>query len=81
MTIYKNLLPVDFHCHGIGKFDFGRPRDFDLKKMNRVLEIENIRAVLTLSLPAGGITELEELLRTFSKGKKRDALETSLVYL
>ncbi|WP_322864823.1 hypothetical protein U5922_000705 (plasmid) [Aquicoccus sp. G2-2] len=71
MLLYKKLLPVDFHCHGIGKFDFGRPKDFDLKKMNKILEIEGIRAVLTLSLPEGGITELEELLYTFSKGSQK----------
>ncbi|MEI4790951.1 hypothetical protein WAX46_11895 [Bacillus sp. FJAT-53060] len=35
-------LPVEFHCHGIGHYDFSNLDELDIEKVNALAELEGI---------------------------------------
>ncbi len=62
--------PVDFHCHGIGRFDFTEPNSLVLDELEHSLQIEGVYSILTLYLPKSKLSDLEELVAAFDLGRK-----------
>jgi N-acetylglucosamine-6-phosphate deacetylase len=71
-------IPVDFHCHGVGNFDFGVPERIDLFRIDDLLKIENVRVVLVLSLPRGKLCEFETLVHRYHSARSTGALSNIL---
>ena len=60
-------LPIDFHCHGVGPFDFGKPPDLVLYDIEEALALESIRAVLTVYLPESLLTRFERFMKSYAQ--------------
>ena len=69
---------VDFHCHGVGSFDFSEPEKIDLFKIDRLLKVESVAVVLVLSLPRGKLSEFESLLHQYRAARKAGELSSIL---
>jgi N-acetylglucosamine-6-phosphate deacetylase len=71
--VSADFLPIDFHCHGVGSFDFGRPRDVSLIEINTILRQRHQRAILTLFLERDMLPDLaslcQQFLTLFEKGE------------
>jgi N-acetylglucosamine-6-phosphate deacetylase len=70
--------PVDFHCHGVGSFDFAEPEKIDLVEIDRLLKIEGVAVVLVLSLPRSKLTQFEGLLHDYRLARTRGELSSIL---
>jgi N-acetylglucosamine-6-phosphate deacetylase len=68
MNVFRDYVPIDMHCHGIGSFDFVDPSKLVLDKIDKQLRIEGHRAILTLYIPHSKINELEKLAEDFYQG-------------
>ncbi|PKD38274.1 hypothetical protein CWO84_24005 [Methylomonas sp. Kb3] len=64
------ITPIDFHCHGIGRFDFADPNSLVLDELENHLKIEGTAAILTLYLPKAHLTNFIEFMYEFDAGKK-----------
>lgn len=62
--------PIDFHCHGIGKFDFVEPALLSIQKVEKSLEQEGIRSIITLYVPRQKLQEFQHLLDDFHEAYK-----------
>ena len=63
------LHPIDFHCHGVGAFDFTQIDGIDLDDVEENLRCRGIRSVLTLYMPISQFDSLIRLVYTFHQGK------------
>lgn len=72
LTIIDNLLEgsVDFHCHGIGRFDFTEIPELSLQEIEDVLAQRKQQVILTLYLPKPNFDQFLQLMDAFDKGKK-----------
>lgn len=61
---------VDFHCHGVGRFDFTEIPKIDLQEIEDILASRNQRTVLTLYLPKPNFESFLGLMEKFHEGKK-----------
>ena len=64
--------PYDFHCHGIGKFDFTYPSDIVLEQIQSSLYTENVNSIITIYLLRNKIDEFEDFIAVYHDGKLSD---------
>ena len=62
---------IDFHCHGVGPFDFTEIHDIDLEKIEAILAGRKRHSILTLYLPKPSFDIFLELMARFDEGKKK----------
>lgn len=60
---------VDFHCHGVGSFDFTEIHGLDLQEIEKILAQRKQRTILTLYLPKPCFVDFLNLVEIFHKGK------------
>ena len=72
-SIKKNLIEqsIDFHCHGIGDFDFSELKNSDLIEIENILSSRNHHIILTAYLPKKNFNRFLELLEYFHEGKNK----------
>lgn len=63
-------LPIDFHCHGIGRFDFSEIEELDLDAIELLLQAEGVRAVLTVYLAEPRFEAFCDLVERFGRAKR-----------
>jgi N-acetylglucosamine-6-phosphate deacetylase len=73
-SYFVTELPIDFHCHGVGRFDFSELRDLDLDEIDDILKCEGIRAVLTIYLEQSDLSCLEETIAAFDAARQSGKL-------
>ncbi len=61
---------IDFHCHGVGRFDFTEIPELKLQEIENILSLKNQKAVLTLYLPKPNFENFIQLMTIFGEGKK-----------
>ncbi len=61
---------IDFHCHGVGRFDFTEIAALDLQEIESILARRKQRTVLTLYLPKPNFKGFINLIETFNTGRK-----------
>jgi len=61
---------IDFHCHGIGRFDFTDILSLKLQEIEDILVMRKQKVVLTLYLPQPSFESFLELMEIFEQGKK-----------
>lgn len=61
---------LDFHCHGVGHFDFTEIPEIDLQEIESILAQRKQRTILTLYLPKPNFENFLNLIETFYKGKQ-----------
>ncbi len=61
---------IDFHCHGIGKFDFTEIHELNLLEIENTLAERKQRTILTLYLPQPNFQNFLWLTETFEAGKR-----------
>ncbi|MER1273012.1 N-acetylglucosamine-6-phosphate deacetylase [Bacillus velezensis] len=75
-------LPVEFHCHGIGHYDFSNLDQLDIEKINTLAEIEGIFCVPSIFLPHNQLDQFAAFMKEFHtqkrKGRYRNILGISL---
>ena len=65
---------IDFHCHGIGRFDFTEIPEIKLQEIEELLAARNQRVILTLYLPKPNFNDFIHLLEVFNQEKKSGKL-------
>lgn len=60
----------DFHCHGVGRFDFTEIPEMDLQEIESILAERKHRTILTLYLPKPSFENFLTLIEAFYKGKQ-----------
>ncbi|ADC52149.1 putative N-acetylglucosamine-6-phosphate deacetylase (plasmid) [Alkalihalophilus pseudofirmus OF4] len=63
-------LPVEFHCHGIGDYDFSNLDELDIEKINSLAEKEGIFCIPSIFLPHNQLDQFVCFMRTFHDQKK-----------
>jgi N-acetylglucosamine-6-phosphate deacetylase len=61
--------PIDFHCHGVGRFDFADPDRLALDELEAQLSVEGVRCILTLYLPRSQQAAFERFVHTYWAGR------------
>ena len=61
---------LDFHCHGVGKFDFTEIQNLDLSEIEKILSARKQHCILTLYLPKPNFEHFLELMELFHQGKQ-----------
>jgi N-acetylglucosamine-6-phosphate deacetylase len=61
---------VDFHCHGVGRFDFTEIHELNLQEIENILAERNQRTILTLYLPKSNFQSFLHLMDLFHAGKE-----------
>lgn len=61
---------IDFHCHGVGRFDFTEIPELELQEIEDILAFKKHKAVLTLYLPKSNFENFLYLMDCFHAGKK-----------
>jgi hypothetical protein len=59
---------IDFHCHGIGQFDFTKIHELDLYEIETILARRQQQTILTLYLPKPNFESFLNLMEIFDKG-------------
>jgi len=62
--------PIDFHCHGVGKFDFTEVPELSLDAVEQSLRRERVRSILTLYLPRRHYDDFLGLIDAFDRGRR-----------
>src|SRR4051812_46864263 len=62
--------PIDFHCHGVGKFDFTDVPELSLDAVEQSLRREKVRSILTLYLPQHHYRDFLQLVQVFDCGRR-----------
>lgn len=62
---------IDFHCHGIGRFDFTEILQLDLFQIERILKERHQHCILTMYLPKQNFEDFLNLMEHFHLGKQR----------
>ncbi|MDF2940564.1 MAG: hypothetical protein K0R66_1206 [Gammaproteobacteria bacterium] len=60
---------LDFHCHGVGRFDFTEIFDIQLQEIEDILATRHHRSILTLYLPKQNFDDFLFLMDIYSRGK------------
>jgi N-acetylglucosamine-6-phosphate deacetylase len=60
---------IDFHCHGVGKFDFTEVNDLNLQEIEDIFAKRKQRTILTLYLPKPSFGAFLDLMERFDQGK------------
>lgn len=60
---------VDFHCHGVGRFDFTDIPSIDLQEIENILASRKQRSILTLYLPKQNFESFLAMMESFYQGK------------
>jgi len=61
---------LDFHCHGVGRFDFTEIIDIQLQEIEHILASRHHKSILTLYLPKPNFDDFLFLMEIYSRGKK-----------
>lgn len=61
---------IDFHCHGVGCFDFTEIHELNLQEIENILAERNQRTILTLYLPRLNLQNFLHLMTVFQAGKE-----------
>jgi hypothetical protein len=61
---------IDFHCHGVGRFDFTEISKLDLQEIEDILAPRKQRSMLTLYLPQQNFECFKGFMKKFSDGKR-----------
>lgn len=61
---------LDFHCHGVGRFDFTEIQDLDLSEIENILSSRKQHCILTLYLPKPNFEHFLDLMELFHQGKQ-----------
>jgi len=61
---------IDFHCHGVGQFDFTEIANMNLQEINDILQQRNHHTILTLYLPRNSFEAFLDLMDKYAAGKK-----------
>lgn len=61
---------IDFHCHGVGRFDFTEINELDLEEIETILAQRKQSAILTLYLPKSNFEYFLDLMESFDKGRQ-----------
>ena len=68
-------LPVEFHCHGVGTYDFSNFDHVSLDKVNAIAASEGIYCVISLFLPQGKFDRFPEFVAEYAEGRERGELD------
>jgi N-acetylglucosamine-6-phosphate deacetylase len=60
---------LDFHCHGVGRFDFTEIFDIQLQEIECILASRHHKSILTLYLPKQNFDDFLFLMDIYSRGK------------
>lgn len=71
-------LPVEFHCHGIGDYDFSNLEELDLDKVNALAEEEGIYCVPSIFLPHHQLDLFHLMMNDFATKKSSGQLPNIL---
>ena len=63
----SDALLVDFHCHGIGPFDFAQPGELVMERIETQLREERVYAVLTLYVPRNTLALFCDFCRVYER--------------
>lgn len=63
--------PVEFHCHGIGPYDFSELELLEFENINRQAHFEGIYCIPSIFLPHSKLESFVDLMVSFSQAKKR----------
>jgi N-acetylglucosamine-6-phosphate deacetylase len=66
---------IDFHCHGVGQFDFTEINNIRLDEIQQLLESREQKAILTLYLPESNFKDFLVLMAEFSSLKNSGKLQ------
>ena len=69
-----SLWPIDYHCHGIGRFDFTEIPELALEEIDDQLAQQGVRSVLTLYLPKVHFEPFLRLMRAFDARRRRGGI-------
>lgn len=61
---------IDFHCHGVGSFDFTEIHEIDLYEIESILASRKQQVILTLYLPKNNFNHFVALMDSYYEGKK-----------
>lgn len=61
---------LDFHCHGIGPFDFTELTELDLDQVERILSEKQQQVILTLYLTQAFFDDFLKLMENYHAGRK-----------
>jgi N-acetylglucosamine-6-phosphate deacetylase len=61
---------IDFHCHGVGRFDFTEILDLNLQEIENIFAERKQRTILTLYLPKPSFDDFIDLMDQFHRGKQ-----------
>ncbi|MWC28623.1 N-acetylglucosamine-6-phosphate deacetylase [Paenibacillus sp. MMS18-CY102] len=64
-------IPVEFHCHGIGEYDFSNLDELDMDKINALAEREGIYCVPSIFLPHHQLEQFVTVMKAFHEQKKK----------
>lgn len=77
-TLLDRALPVEFHCHGMGDYDFSQIDQIDLSAINKIAVGEGVYCVPCIFLSQSKLDDFVTLLRTFSTLKNKGELSNLL---
>ncbi len=77
-SYYVEGLPVEYHCHGIGRFDFSEFDAAQLYEIDAYLKKLGVYCVLTGFLPIDNLGRFESFLFSFNQEKKAGLLTNIL---
>lgn len=63
--------PVEFHCHGIGPYDFSELEHLDFENINYHAHNEGIYCVPSIFLPHSQLDSFVAVMQSFSEAKKK----------
>src|SRR5215204_4877051 len=66
---------IDFHCHGVGRFDFTEIPAIDLQEIEAILAARKQHVILTLYLPKPNFENFLNLMENFHQGKQQGKYE------
>jgi len=68
------MLPIEFHCHGVGPFDFTDIPKLKLDEINDHFAGEGVRGILTLYLPQPHLDAFLRMMKEFAAAKQAGQL-------
>ncbi len=71
-AVVHNLVKqsIDFHCHGVGSFDFTEILKLNLDKIEAILAKRRQKSILTLYLPRPQFDDFLKLIEVFHQGRQ-----------
>jgi N-acetylglucosamine-6-phosphate deacetylase len=75
---FVEALAVDFHCHGVGSYDFGNLRAVDLDEIEALLAAQGVQCVVAAHMLQQSFTTLPDVLARYKPSKHRHILGFAL---